>query len=240
MLVLRTYPAGFNTPSQSPFCVKVMLMLVRSGARWRAHYMADPRKAPKGKLPVLVDGDTIVADSWAIRAHLEETVGIDFDEGLSPRERAQAHAMARMVEEHLYFALVHDRWINDANWGHIRDAYFSEVPKLIRGVVTNGIRKAVRRDLNGQGTGRHTPTEILDRAREDVTAIKAAMAGTFMMGDQPSSADYSVGPFLQAIMASPADSPLTRLVADDPELAAYVERVAALLTPMDTSNTVAA
>ena len=230
MLTLRTYPAGFGTPSQSPFCVKAMLMLSRTGAPWHADYVADPRRAPKRKLPVLVDGDEIIADSWAIRAHLEKKLDIDFDEGLSAQERAQSHALARMAEEHLYFALVHDRWINESHWPLVREAYFGAVPKLIRGMVTRGIRKSVARDLDGQGMGRHSAEEIADRAKTDLDAIKAAMQGPFLMGAGVCAADYSVGSILQAGMASPGESRLKSLIQDDAELTAYVARVTGLLT----------
>jgi hypothetical protein len=42
---------------------------------------------------------------------------------LSPAERAVALALRVMLEEHLYFAILHNRWIEDAHWPLVRDAY---------------------------------------------------------------------------------------------------------------------
>ena len=97
MMVLRSFPEGFGCPSLSPFCVKAMHLLTASGVDWTVDFQSDPRKAPKGKFPVLVDGDVIVADTWAIRAHLLNRTGADLDAGLSVRERAQGTALARLA-----------------------------------------------------------------------------------------------------------------------------------------------
>ena len=229
MMILRSFPEGFGCPSLSPFCVKAMHLLTASGVDWTVDFQSDPRKAPKGKFPVLVDGDVIVADTWAIRAHLLNRTGADLDAGLSVRERAQGTALARLAEDHLYFALVHDRWINEANWPMVRDTYFAEVPGLIRGMITRALRKSVRRDLDGHGIGRFNPDELAVRVKADLSAIRDAVSGGFLFGDVPTHADFAVGPVLQALAASPGESKFKAMVQDDPVLMTYSQAVAALL-----------
>ena len=68
-------------------------------------------RAPKGKLPFIDDNGTIVADSTLIRLHLEQKHGIDFDRGLSARDRGIAWATEKMLEDHLYWVLVYWRWM---------------------------------------------------------------------------------------------------------------------------------
>ena len=91
---------------------------------------------------VLRTPDGLIHDSDNIRAHLE-TLGHNFDAGLSDVDRATSRAFIRMAEEHLYFHLVMDRWGNDVVWPTVRDTYFKEVPKALRGFVTRSIRKSV-------------------------------------------------------------------------------------------------
>jgi glutathione S-transferase len=73
------------------------------------------RKAPKGKLPYINDDGLIVADSTFIRFQIEKKYGFDFDSGLTQDQRAGAWAAEKMCEEHLYWALVATRWLEDAN-----------------------------------------------------------------------------------------------------------------------------
>jgi Glutathione S-transferase N-terminal domain len=47
-------------------------------------------KAPKGKLPYIVDDGEAVGDSTFIRWHIEKKYQIDFDRGLTPEQRAIA------------------------------------------------------------------------------------------------------------------------------------------------------
>lgn len=229
MMKLRTYPAGFGCPSLSPFCVKAMHLLTASGAPWQAEITTDPRKAPKRKLPVLVDGDDFIADSCAIRAHLEARTGTDFDAGLSERDRAYAHSITRLAEEHLYFACVWDRWVNPDHWSIVRATYFAEVPGLVRGVVTRSLQKGAIRDLDGQGLGRFSEAELCIRVKADLEALKAVIQGDFLFGNRPCSADYSAGPMVQALAASPGRSKLKSMVTEDTVLMDYSTRVAALL-----------
>lgn len=225
MLKLITYPPAFGAPSASPFCVKAMCLLKLAGVDYAPKFTSDPRKAPKNKLPVLIDGTAQIADSDVIRAHLETTTGTDFDAGLTPVQRATSRAVIRMVEEHLYFALVCDRWLNDDNWPHIKAAFFGEIPAPIRGFVTNMIRKKVRAQMSAQGMGRHSPAEQLARVDADLKAISGILAGNdFLFGPEPSAADASTMPVLAAIAGSPTKTALNQRVTSDIALMAYINR----------------
>lgn len=232
MLKLITYPAAFGLPSASPFGVKAMCFLKMAGAKWEIGRSADPRKAPKGKLPMLLDGDTKIPDSEDIRSFLEQTFSVDFDDGLSLERRATSRAVIRMCDEHLYFALVCDRRLNDANWEVLREEFFGMIPKLVRGFVTKKIRQQVRASMQAQGMGRHSVEERLVRADLDITAIMALLGDKpFLFGDAPTAADASAAPMLGAMAGSPTETPLSKRVISDTPLMAYLERVAKALYP---------
>jgi len=232
MLKLITYPPAFGAPSASPFGVKAMCFLNMAGAEWEVSHHADPRKAPKGKLPMLVDGTTKIPDSEDIRAYLEQKFSVDFDEGLSLEQRAISRAVIRMCDEHLYFALVCDRWLNDANWEVLREEFFAMIPKLVRGFVTKKIRQQVRDSMHAQGIGRHSVEERLVRADMDIKAIMALVGDKpFLFGDTPTAADASAAPVLAAMAGSPTETLLRKRVIRDTPLMAYLERVAEALYP---------
>lgn len=119
MITLYAFGPAFGLPDPSPFVTKAEMLLKLS----RLAYRVDTggfRKAPKGKLPYIDDDGTIVADSTFIRLHLERKHGIDFDAGLDAERRAVAWATEKMCEDHLYWAVVRDRWIDDANFAAAR------------------------------------------------------------------------------------------------------------------------
>ena len=108
MITLYTFGPAFGLPDPSPFVTKAEVLLKMAGLPYRMDTKGF-RKAPKGKLPYIRDGEDIIADSTFIRLHLEKRYNIDFDEGLSPKERGLAWAVEKMCEDHLYWLLVYAR-----------------------------------------------------------------------------------------------------------------------------------
>ena len=114
--MITLFGAGpqFGLPDPSPFVSKVEVLLKMAELAYRN----DPSgfgKAPKKKIPFIDDDGVIVPDSTFIRLYLEKKYGIDFDAGLSPAERAAAWAFEKMCEDHLYWAMVYERWTDDTN-----------------------------------------------------------------------------------------------------------------------------
>jgi hypothetical protein len=64
------------------------------------------------------------------------------------------------MEDHLYWAVVHARWMDDA-FARGPATFFRGVPAPIRPLVLAMIRRHLRRTLHGQGFGRHSLDEIV-------------------------------------------------------------------------------
>ncbi len=231
MLKLVTFAPAFGAPSASPFGVKAICLLKMAGAEFEV-VAGDPRKAPKAKLPMLVDEGTTIADSEDIRSYLEQKFKVDFDAGLSLEQRATSRAIIRMCDEHLYFLLVCDRWLIDANWEIVREKFFGMIPKPIRGFITGKIRKKVRNSMHSQGVGRHTVAEQLTRADKDIKAIMVLLGEKpFLFGDTPTAADASAVGVLSAMAGSPTKTMLSERINTDMPLIAYLKRVREALYP---------
>jgi len=231
MLRLIVFAPALNAPSASPFCTKALCLMQMAGAEFR-RVNSDPRKTPKSKLPVLHDGDLVVADSDAIRSHLEKTLPFDFDAGLSDAQRAVSRAFIRLAEEHLYFAVVADRWQNDENWPAVKKIFFAPIPALLRPLLAAKLRRDALAQLHGQGMGRHSLAEQLTRADLDLAAIATQIGKqAFLFGDTPTAADASVAAMLVAAAGSPVDTPLKLRVTGDAALMAYLDRARAAIFP---------
>jgi len=231
MLKLLTFPSLFGEPGGSPFCVKAICLLNMSGQQWQAE-IADVRKMPKAKLPVLKVGSRLIPDSENIRAYLQEQ-GAEFDANLTNSERATSRAMIRMAEEHLYFHQMADRWLREDVWPLTREEVFGEIPKLLRNFITNKIRKNLRAGLYVQGTSRFTETERAQRVSLDLTAIKAQLADKpFLFGDKPTAAYASVCPILSGFASIPLPTEVSNLVKNDTALTDYIARMRTALYHM--------
>lgn len=232
MITLTIYPESFGEPSASPFCTKALCMLKATGLSFQVDETPDPRKAPKQKLPVIEHDGHVIPDTEQIREHIEAAADFDFNEGLSAEQRGISRAVTRMLEEHFYFAVVADRWGNDANWAHVKKAFFSDIPRIIRPFVTRMIRKQALGQLNGQGIGRHTEEERFDRARRDVISVRTILGDKpFLFGDRPTAADYTAVPMLRSSIVTPVPTLLSTFIQEDAKIMAYLERGKAALYP---------
>ena len=163
MIELHQFAPALGLMNASPFCMKIEVFLRLSGLEYRT-VNASPVKAPKGKLPVVRDGETTVADSEAIVAWLQQRHHDRLPQALREPPLGADHALRRMLEEHTYFAVLWLRWIDDAAWPATRSAFFGTLPAPLRAVVPALVRRKIRRDVVGQGLGRHARDEIHARA----------------------------------------------------------------------------
>jgi glutathione S-transferase len=190
------------------------------------------RQAPKGKLPYIEDAGARVADSTFIRFHLERKYGVDFDKGLSAPERAAAWAFEKLCEEHLYWAVLESRWMNDRNFDRGPRQFFNVAPVPVRPFVIALVRRQVRARLKAQGFGRHSRSEIEQLAARDLDALAAFLADKpYLMGDAPCGADATVFAFVAGILCPLFDTPIYTSAARHGNLVAYRDRGMAMWFP---------
>ena len=198
-------------------------------------YRTDPtgfRRAPKGKLPYIDDAGTIVADSTFIRRHLESKYGIDFDRDLSARSRAVAWSVEKMLEEHLYWAIVHARWMIKDNFARGPALFFDFAPAPLRPLMRTMVRRQVRKALHAQGFGRHARPEIEALGVRSVQALADILGGNpYLFGSEPCGADATAYAFVSGVLCPVFETPLRTAAESCPNLVAYSRRVQARYYP---------
>jgi len=225
MTTLYTFGPYFGLPDASPFVIKVMLLLKFAGTKY-SEDRSGFRKAPKGKLPYIDDDGLIVADSTFIRFYIEKKYGFDFDTGLTPEQKAAAWAIEKMCEEHLYWALVATRWLDDANFAKGQAQFFKAVPMPLRPIVQGLIRRKVEKTLKLQGFGRHMPAEQDELAIADINALATLIGDkAFLMGDQPCGADATVFAFVASFLAPVFETPIRTAAERHANLIGYRDRI---------------
>lgn len=225
MITLYAFGPFFGLPDPSPFVIKAMLLLKLAGLPYRED-RGGFRKAPKGKLPYINDDGLIVADSTFIRFHIEKKYGVDFDAGLTLEQKAVAWAIEKMCEEHLYWAGVATRWLDDANFAKGPAQFFKVVPLPFRPIVQSLVRRKIKKALKLQGFGRHTPAEQDELGVADINALASLIGDkAFVMGEKPCGADATVFAFVAGFMTPVFATPIRAAAERHANLTGYRDRI---------------
>jgi glutathione S-transferase len=229
MLELYISPGAWGTVSTSPFCAKVAAYVKLAGIDHKLR-TADFRRAPRGKIPYIRHGDTVMGDSTHIIDYLKTTFGDPLDAHLTAAQRARGHLIKRTCEESLYWVLVYSRW-NREDFPKAMKGYLAGLlPGALRPMLLPMIHKKSLKQLAAQGTGRFSRADAFQRGVDDLEALAEVLGdGPFAVGDAPTSDDATLYAWLDGIHATQTDNPLTTFVRGHAGLQAYLERVRARL-----------
>jgi glutathione S-transferase len=226
MIKLYQFAPAFGLPNASSFCLKLETYLRMTGIPFESVYSIEMGKAPKGKMPYIIDGDQKIGDSNFIIDYLKQTYGDPLDARLTPSDRAIALAMRRLIEENLYWAVVYNRWIEPANWDKTKATFFSELPPILRSIVPKIALKDIRKKLQGHGMGKHSAAEIYAIGIADLVALSDFLSDKpFFFGAEPTSLDAAAYGLLANILMTPFDSPLKDKAQQLNNIVAYCDRM---------------
>jgi len=225
MITLYTFGPFFGLPDPSPFVMKGEMLLKISGLSYETSTKG-LAGAPKGKLPYIRDGETVVADTTLIRLYLEQKHGIDFDRGLSARDRGVGWAAEKMLEDHLYWIMIYWRWLNEPNYRKGPKNFFKRAPAIIRPLVEAMVLRRIRRNLHGHGLGRHSEAETTAMAARGIEALAQILGDNrYFLGATPSGADATVFAFVAGSLTPHFESPLRDKMLTMQNLVAYHDRM---------------
>jgi len=225
MITLYGFGPGFGLPEISPFVTKTEVQLKMAGLTYRKA-RAMPPASPKGQLPFIDDDGQAVADSTFIRAHIERKYGFDFDAGLSREARAQAWAFERMIEHHVYWALVGARWVDPDNFAKGPAHFFDGAPEDRRERLREDAQFRVAENYLLSGLGRHAPDDDVDLALRSIFALSVQLGDKrYLMGDKPCSTDATAFGAVAGILTPFFSSNLRSSVHEFENLSGYVDRM---------------
>ncbi len=231
MIILYNFGPGFGLPEVSPYCMKTEVQLKMAGLAYRKDETGYPQ-APKGKLPYIDDDGELVADSTFIRAHILRKYGVDLDRGLDDRQRAEAWAMERLLEDHLQWAMGYMRWCLPGNFDKGPAHFFDRAPAELRDKLREEARARVATGMHLHGIGRHRLEEIVELGGKSLAAISTLLGdNAHLTGARICGADATALGVLASIFTPYFDSPLRDRAAEFDNLAAYVDRMMGAFYP---------
>jgi len=226
MITLYGFGEGFGLPEISPYVTKTEVQLKMAGLAYDK-VTGQREDSPKGQLPFIDADGARIADSTFIRAYLERTYGIDFDEGLSSEQRATAWALERMMENHFGWISAQARWLDPVNFAKGPARFFDGAPAGVREAVQVEVEQRVQGAL-----GRHTDLEMVALGVRSLAAVAAILGDKpYLFGKRPCGADATVFAMLAGLLTPWFDSELKRRAEGYGTLVAYVDRLMAQFYP---------
>lgn len=203
-LIVYPKPSNIKLINNSPFCAKTEIFLKIAKIEHKlVEFSGDPAKFAKKKLPVLNDEGRQIFDSYFIEQYLNQKFSVKLNNHLSAFEKAQGFAFTKMLEEFLYWSILHERWFVDSNWVKLRDTYFAGIPKLIRKPIAGMIRKKSKQNAIGHGMSRHSDEEIYLLGFACIKALSDFIAEKkYLLGDKISSYDSTIYAFVASMFHS--------------------------------------
>jgi len=227
MIKLYSFGSSFGVMDPSPFVVKVDTFLRMSGLPYDViPDFHNIKKSPKGKLPFIEDDGNKIADSSFINDYLIKKYDLSLDAFLTTEQKALSYLLTKSIDENLYWCLVYSRWIADDTWPLISNTFFSKLPWPLKLFLPALIRKGVKKNLHGQGIGRHSKSEILEITKQSFSALSAMLAEqSYFFGDKPCSFDATVYASLCEFISVDYDNDFNRLAKKYDNLVRFCQRI---------------
>ena len=225
-------PGAWGLVSVSPFCLKLDAFLRLTGIEHEAVTATTPFGGPKGKAPWIEHEGRKIGDSTLIILYLKQRFGVDPNAQLSAEQQGMALAIQRMIEENLYWAMVHDRWNTPENWPVLKATVLGGLPVLPRALLAPFARRGVRKQLLAQGMGNHSAQEIAAIGARDIDALAALLGHKpWFFGDTPTETDCVAYGQLANIHSVAFSSPMQGVIAGHANLVSFIERFTARFYP---------
>lgn len=183
----------------SPFCLKVRICLQLKGVPFRSVTVTLGRARelrrlnPLGKVPVLVHGTTVIADSSRIARHLEAHYPDPAIVPADPAAYAYATLLEEWADESLYFIVGAFKWLNPANRAAALANTVTEIAGgPLRPLAAWRLARTVRRRYAAWGYDRHALPHFEARMRENLRLLGTLLDGKpYLLGRVPTLADVA-------------------------------------------------
>jgi len=201
-------PRTPRIPSISPQELKLESWLKFHGIAYENIDHKAKLSSKNGTLPFIEFNGEEIADTAVIKT-LADKFGKEMSAHLNQEQRIVEHAMMKMVENHLYWAIMHWRTSNVDN---TVKAYKIHLPSFMGSKVPLGLLnmyfkfnfcKKVQKKVKSLGI-----TNIEEMGRSDLNVLSDMLAEKeFMFGDEPSMLDLVVYSHMAQLVMVEADHP---------------------------------
>jgi len=222
-VILHSCKRAPGLPSVAPFAIKIETFL----RMMKINYVIEEKHplGPKGKVPWITYKGQDYSDSQLIIEMLIKQQNQDPDADLTDEQKGLGLVMRVLLEEHVYWGIVHWRWVED------RGCSVSQllgIPNIVRLILYHmKIGPKVKKQLYYQGMGRHSVEDIHHFSRKGLKALSSLLGEkAFLLGEEPHVDDCAVFALLGELLYGLPGCPMVTYVKEElPNLEAYTERM---------------
>lgn len=226
MIILYQFAPVWGLPNTSPFCLKIETYLRMTEIPYEVKFVMDPRKSPKGKLPVIQLNGEKIPDSELIIDYLKVKFGDVLDKNLNQEQKALSLLLDNLFAERLYWIMLYTRWLDDNAWPYIKRDFFAKLPSIAKYIIPNAVRKQMKKTAYAQGIGRHTLDEVLQMGYKTIDAIAVILGEKkYFHGEELTSIDATAFAFLANIIWLPYNDKLKTYLSNYKNLVTFCEKM---------------
>lgn len=219
VVVLHQFARPLTSLNASPFPIKLETFLRIAGIKYVSDYKY-PYSCDKNKSPWITINGQDMSDSQLALEFLTKKFNKDLSGHLSPKEKAVSRAFRVLLEDHFYWILMVDRYVdNEAR--HMKQffGWMSQEGALSQHLFEKWRRAAVAKmstQCHMQGMSRHGKGDLQRMGIEDLQTLSTFL-GTklFMMGgDSPTELDCVVFGFMCVILHTSKDDSIYKTLVE--------------------------
>ena len=227
MIKLHGFGPKLGVLDPSPFVLKVDAFMRMADIPFETN--SDSKnlsRAPKGKLPFIEDNGKIIADSFFIIDYLKNKYQPNIDNELNAEQHGFTHLISKSLDENLIHCLLYSRWIQDDTWLMIKQAFFGDLPPVIRTLIPKIVRKKVIKGLNDQGFGRHSHEEIMQLTQTNLQSLSDLLGDkNYFLSNKATTIDACCYAFLAQFISVDINNPTNQLAKEFNNLVDYCHRI---------------
>ncbi|KAI5093050.1 failed axon connections-like [Silurus meridionalis] len=220
-IILHQFSRPAVSPSLYPFCLKIETYLRMVDLPYQTYF--DGRLSAQSTMPWIEYNHERVSGTEFIIEFLEKKLGVSLNRSLSAEDKAIAHTITKMVEEHLHWTLAYCQWVENVE----ETRHMLSVCDLLQWSVCELNGSLVKREMFCHGIGHFNSHLIHTLLERDLRSLSTLLGDKkYIMGSKLSSVDAAVfGHLAQAMWTLPGSRPEQLIKGELPNLARYCERI---------------
>lgn len=213
------------SPSISSFVLKLETYLKMAEIPYKNEFTS--KTSSKGKMPYIKLEGKEIPDSNFIISYLNKKFEKNLDASLSDCDQAVSLAFKRLLEENLYWTLIHYRYMENFQT-FSKNIPVTGLRKRLFPIMSAVVYKpSMKSSLHAHGIGRHSKEEIHEIMEKDLRALSTFLAEKeYFFGSEPTEIDASLFGFLVQCIHVSSGSPHEKLIKESLQnLVDYTKRM---------------
>ncbi|XP_046733074.1 failed axon connections homolog isoform X2 [Silurus meridionalis] len=177
-IILHQFSRPAVSPSLYPFCLKIETYLRMVDLPYQTYF--DGRLSAQSTMPWIEYNHERVSGTEFIIEFLEKKLGVSLNRSLSAEDKAIAHTITKMVEEHLHWTLAYCQWVENVE----ETRHMLSVCDLLQWSVCELNGSLVKREMFCHGIGHFNSHLIHTLLERDLRSLST------LLGELPNLARY--------------------------------------------------